>query len=162
MYDDKVTISVKMRFRTEINNAGNTPGVKNKSFKGRFNAQIKRDKKKSEDFKIERRVTRSQFTQGKEESEVARGKSSVVNTGESEQPFCQPHTCTIIVKSCTISLEIHLLIHLTLMLSIHYFINISPTLPIYKALSIPKAEVPVLTTQGPCLFVCLFKILYSP
>ncbi len=61
IYDDRGAISVKIRFRTEINNAGNIPGVKNKSFKGKSNAQIKRGNKRSEDFKIQTRVTRSQI-----------------------------------------------------------------------------------------------------
>ncbi len=59
IYDENRSVAVKIRFRTDDNNA-NISKPMNRSYKAKSNAQITRDKMRSEEYHVEKRVTRSQ------------------------------------------------------------------------------------------------------
>ncbi len=88
IYDENGSVAVKIRFRTDDNN-GNISKPINRSYKAKSNALITRDKMRSEQYHVEKRVTESQTLQN-EEIESACGVNYIESSGEPKDHFISP------------------------------------------------------------------------
>ncbi len=81
-------MSVTIRCRTDGNN-GNISTPMNRSYKAKSNAQMTRDKMRSEQYHVQKRVTRSQTLQN-EEIESACGVNYIESAGVPNDHFFSP------------------------------------------------------------------------
>ncbi len=88
IYDENGSVAMKIRFKND-DNKGNISKPMNKSCKAKSNAQITRDKMRSEQYHVEKRVTRSQ-TLHNEEIESAHRVNYIESAGEPKHHFISP------------------------------------------------------------------------
>ncbi len=88
IYDENGNVAVKIPVRTDDNNV-NILKPMNRSYKAKSNAQITRDKMRSEKDHVEKMVTRSQTLQN-EVIENASGVNFIESAGEPKHHFISP------------------------------------------------------------------------